>query len=251
MPDNMDYQLDRELLELEAQLASLVPSAVPADLAASVSAQIDQSLIDAAVDVHDAELKDLEAHLGLLAPAGMSTEVLSRMTEAMDRWHEHVPVEEKVVPFGQKDSKQDSASSIRAARKSGSNNMYGAAAAVALLGAAAALVLPNWKQDDDPALVSGGSATEPALDTFSSTAPIASALDVTVEDGDAWLVPNSLSHNVTHTSDAGVLMSRDNIPHRSIRIDYVDRVIVLSEDGREIEINRPGVQYMLIPVQTN
>ena len=250
---NMDNQLDRELLELEAQLASLVPSAMPTELASSVSAQVDHSIIDASVNVHDSELKDLEAHLELLSPTGLTTDVLSRMNNAMDRWHEYVPVEEKVVPFGQSEPTQEAVHSSQATKQSNSR-MYAAAAAVALLGAAAALVIPNLNQNtgSGSGLASGGNTAEPSSNGIATyPAPEIGAVDVLSENNEAWIVPNSLSHKVTHTSDAGVLMSRDNIPHRRIRIDYVDQVKILRLDGREIEIDRPGVQYMLIPVETN
>lgn len=250
MPDNMDYQLDHDLLELEAQLALLVPCAVPAELAASVSAELDHALVDATVDLTDAELKELEAHLELLSPTGLSTDVLMRMTEAMDRWHEHVPVEEKLVQFEQAEAVPAQVERTHAATKSGFN-IYAAAAAVALLGAAAAIVMPKLNQNTNSGIASGHATSQPSSDIDSTTTPAVGATDVFSDTNDAWLVPDSLSHNVTHTSDAGVLMSRDNVPHRRIRIDYVDRVIVLDKDGREIEINRPGVQYMLIPVQTN
>lgn len=245
----MEYPLDDTLLELESQLSALVPCAPSSTFTERVDAEVNHSLIDASIDVHDAELKDLEAHLGLLAPAGMSGDVLTRMTEAMDRWHEHVPVEEKIVPIGENVAQElkEQASSSKPANVS----MFSAAAAVALLGAAAALVMPHFNNSSSMATSGSGAASNsqgaPAIFSGASS----NAVDVSNVPSDTWVVPDSLSHNVTQTSDAGILMTRDNVPHRSIRIDYIDRIKVLDEDGREIEINRPGVQYMLIPVQTN
>ncbi len=248
MSDNMDYQLDQELLELEAQLASLVPTALPAEVTDAVSTQIDQSLIDAAMEVHDAELKDLEAHLELLAPAGISSDVLSRMSEAMDRWHEHVPVEEKVVSFDSSEPVLETSNNGDTTRKSGLN-IYAAAAAVALLGAAAALVFPGWSQSTNTQLVS---AEEPPRELIATTpVPAIGDVDVVADNQYSWPVPDSLSHKVLNAQDAGVVMSRDNIPHRNIRIDYIDRVKVLDQNGRVIELNRPGVRYILLPVKTN
>lgn len=248
MSDHMEHSLDQELLDLESQLASLVPSAMPGELVARVESAIDHSLIDAAVEMNDAELGDLETHLGQLAPAGLSGDVLSRMVRAMDRWHEFVPVEEKVVPFGA--SKQPSADQEQTKQKSANYSMYAAAAAVALLGAVAALVMPQLNQTNTVAIA--GENTQPSQDVSSSDdLGNIHAVDVKNAPRDAWLVPDSLSHKVTNTRDTGILMTRDNVPHRSIRIDYTDQIKVLDEDGREIEITRPGVQYVLIPVQTN
>ena len=247
----MEDQLDPELLALETQLASLVPSALPSTVIELVHDEVNLSMIDAATDVHDAELKDLEEHLGILSPAGLPTDVLARMSQAMDRWHEHVPVEEKVVPFGKSKKPDHLQEEIRSAKTSSSSSMYAAAAAVALLGAATAIFFPVWNNKETPMLTSGERDLVTGPDITASAIPLGNKVDISTELPNAWLVPDSLSHNVTHTTDAGVLMTRDNIPHRSIRIDYVDRIKVLAEDGREIEINRPGVQYMLIPVQTN
>ena len=253
MPDNIEYSLDDELLNLEAELTALVPSAMPEEFVSRMDAMFDHPMIDAAVDMHDAELKNLEEHLELLSPAGMSSDVLTRMTEAMERWHEHIPLEEKLVPFGQV-ADPESISQKRS-KKTNHVNMYGAAAAVAMLGVVAALVAPNFSKGKTSPVVSTSvenfdQSGNPNLAGISTPSDL-KTVEVSNAPRDAWLVPGSLTHDVTDTSDAGVLMTSDNIPHRSIRIDYIDRIKVLDEDGREIEINRPGVQYMLIPVQTN
>ena len=239
---------DSDLMDLEAQLALLVPSAIPRDLIDRVNAEVDLPMIDAAMNVDDSELVDLEERLGTLSPSSLSPDVLTRIAEAMDKWHEHVPVEEKVVPFNQLEEAAPK-QQIERPSKLANFRMYSAAAAVALLGALAAVVLPTWENEATPTV-----ATTDSVESFNNTSlPVQSAsrVNISTEASNAWLVPDSLSHKVTHTSDAGVIMSHDNIPHRSIRIDYVDGIKVLDEDGREIEINRPGVQYMLIPVETN
>ncbi|WP_435894459.1 hypothetical protein [Oceaniferula spumae] len=249
----MEYHLDAELLELESQLAALVPSAVPSEMFVAMQQTLGDA-VESESSAHDAELEDLETHLGQLAPAGLSVDMISRMAIAMDRWHEYVPVEEKVVPFGTQDSAPVNKLGEKKAKRSSAYGMYAAAAAVALLGAVTALVMPHL---DSAAPASAGTVADSGNEkifTPANTQPDSRsvhAVDVSNAPRDAWMVPNSLSHMVTNTSDTGVLITRDNVPHRSIRIDYVDRLKVLDEDGREIEINRPGVQYVLIPVQTN
>ena len=49
----------------------------------------------------DAELNKLEEELKKLSPLGMPDDMISRLDSAMARWHEHVPVEEKIVPLNQ------------------------------------------------------------------------------------------------------------------------------------------------------
>lgn len=230
MSATTDHDLSPELLALEQQLTALVPSAMSPEL----SDRMEQSM--AGVFEHAVngccDFDDLEIHLEQMAPATMPDDILGRMVRAMDRWHENVPIEEKVVPFGEAES----------ARKARGGGMLAAAAAVAMLGAVTALVIPRFFDGNQP-VVPNTTAAIPVNE--------ANLLTVgSIEPRDAWLVPDSLSHNVTNTVDHGVVMSRDNTPHRCIRVEYVDRLKVQDDEGREIEIERPGVDYVLLPVET-
>jgi len=65
------------------------------------------------------------------------------------------------------------------------------------------------------------------------------------------LLQDSLTHKVTNSSDQGVVLSGDNVPHRCIRVEYIDRVMVERADGRRVMLSRPGVKYVLYPVETH
>jgi len=247
MSDNIQFQLDAELLELESQLAALVPCTMSAE----TTLRMEDAMHNALEEKHDEELQDLESHLGQLAPAGISSDMVTRMAQAMDRWHEYVPLEEKLVPFGDRDeSASEKIKEFSPSRKSSGYGMFAAAAAVALLGAAAALVIPHINKP-----TAGGTVADSGTSIDIPSAPLDSrnlhSVDVSNAPREAWLEPGSLSHKITNTVDVGVMVTRDNVLHRNIRIEYVDRIKVIDEEGREIEINRPGVQYMLIPVKTN
>ncbi|MCP5536199.1 MAG: hypothetical protein H7A51_08195 [Akkermansiaceae bacterium] len=231
-----EHELTPELRELEQQLSSLVPSSVPQSLLGSMEQSMSVTDTNASSASHGFD--ELEVHLGHMAPATMPTDMLNRMVRAMDRWHEQVPVEEKVVPFGESGGDRTSAG------KKSSGGMLAAAAAVAMLGAAMALVSPHFLND---------SSSQESTPVAGVNRPDNSALSMVghVEPHDAWLIPDSLSHNVTNTSDNGVIIAGDNTPHRCIRVDYIDRVKVQDDQGREFEIKRPGVRYMLLPVETN
>ena len=231
MPFTSKPELSAELRELEQQLADLVPCALPKDLLDRMEASANHA--QCPVD-EDGSLDQLEAHLGQLAPATMPTDMLGRMARAMDLWHEHVPVEEKVVAFG--------ATNPAPARRQFGAGMLAAAAAVALLGAVTALVLPRFL---GPAQATGG-----VVVTADPVIEPGFAVTSVVEPRDAWLLPGSLSHKVTNTSDRGIVMTRDNTPHRCVRVDYMDLIKVQDEEGREIEIERPSVDIMLLPVET-
>jgi len=237
MPLTTENELSPELLELEKQLGRLVPSSMSQDLLGRMEQSMHGTAKESRLDSDD--LDDLEIHLGQMAPATMPEDILGRMVRAMDSWHEHVPVEEKVVPFGESGGEREEATPSRKRYGSG---MLAAAAAVAMLGAVTALVMPRLMNESD---VGGVVAT--VEDTIVPDRQITAFS----EPRDAWIVPDSLSHKVTNTSDRGVVVSRDNTPHRCIRVEYVDRIKVQDEEGREIEIERPGVDIMLLPVETN
>ncbi|MBT8037743.1 MAG: hypothetical protein KJO21_09380 [Verrucomicrobiae bacterium] len=225
-----ESDLSAELQELENQLANLVPNAVPDDLFARIGQPVNH---DPQSMPPESDLDALEEHLGQLAPSSMPMDMVGRMTRAMDRWHEHVPVEEKVVSFGVEKSTP--------VRRKWDRSLLAAAAAVAMLGAVSALVLPRF--------VNPAHAEGVVLNDAPAMTPDFSITSV-VEPRDAWLLPDSLSHKVVNTTDRGVVMTHDNTPHRCIRVDYVDRMVVQDEQGREIEIIRPSVDIMLLPVET-
>ena len=121
--------------------------------------------------------------------------------------------------------------------------MLAAAAAVALLGAVTALVIPN-------------ALPEQAANTAVADVPkalVKDHLDVSSQDNtrQAWLVPDALSSRVVNTTDRGIVMTENHTPHRCIRLDSMQRIKIEDEDGREITIDRPSVQYVLIPMETN
>lgn len=228
----MNQPLPPELRELEQMLSSLVPRTLSGDTAELLAASVDAGVCPGNAD----GLGELEKHLGEISPATMRTDVLSRMVRAMDSWHEHVPVEEKVVSFGTRND---------GAKGSGKQpgGMLAAAAAVALLGAVTALVLPRATPED---------AGDPAVASHPVDAA-GSDYDVSGQTGhkQAWLVPDALSHRVVNTADAGIVMAGNQTPHRCIRLDGMETIKMLDEDGREIVIDRPSVSFVLIPVETN
>ena len=217
-----EHELSAELVELERQLGELVPCLMSDEL----HDHLEQSMLsydsadptDHAVDNFD----DLEIHLGQIGPASMPSDMIARMARAMDRWHEHVPVEEKVVPFGEE--------ADAAPRRLFGGGMTAAAAAVAMLGVVSALVLPRFIQgDQNPASGVVAASGYGINENYTSEADHS----VQMEPREAWVIPDSLSNKVVNTSDRGVVMSNDNTPHRCIQVDYVDRIRVQDDQGRE------------------
>ena len=229
-----NVSLPPELVEIENALSNLVPSALSPDLVDELAGSLDDQS-DVCLD--DEGLNDLERHLDQISPTTMRTDVLARMIKAMDSWHEHVPVEEKVVAFkGQQTDQPELLSKS-------SRGMWAAAATVALLGAVTALMLPVLSPGD------GDSVVENQV-PVNSGSPDLYALGKS-DTGSALVASDTLSHRVINTADRGIVMSGNEMPHRCIRLDGMETIKLEDENGREVTIDRPSVQYVLIPVHTN
>ena len=247
---NSDHELPAELLKLEEQLEGLVPASISTGLHARLECSIkgDEDHATATIECFE----ELEVHLQHLAPATMPTDMINRMARAMDHWHEQLPIEQKLVAFAEaKEAKEAKEVKTRRRRPYGMG-MLSAVAAVALLGAITALMIPGGFKDATPAVSSSLSAlnTTQNLPPAASETPLISANAVPSTHA-GRLLQDSLTHKVTNSSDQGVVLSGDNVPHRCIRVEYIDRVMVERADGRRVMLSRPGVKYVLYPVETH
>lgn len=242
MSRNPDHDLPADLLELERQLRRLVPVSMSAQFHARLEGSVRPDHDHAATTVECFE--KLEVHLREMAPATMPGDMIDRMVRAMDNWHEQVPVEEKLVAFA--DGKQGKTRS----RPYGAG-MFAAVAAVALLGAIAALVLPGSFKDVTSSLSQSATAPKAPQNTQSAVLQGPSIPPNSKANAHAaGFVQDSLTHKVTNSSDQGVVFAGDDVPHRCIRVEYVERIIVQGADGRRMVLSRPGVKYLLYPVET-
>lgn len=169
----------------------------------------------------DGELKKFEEELERLAPAGLPDGLIARMEAAMAGWQDVEGAEEKVVPF-------PVAEELKA--EGGANrSFWAAAAAVALLGAVVALFLPGQSTPSREA------AQSPASRDYAAVA----------------FEPTHLDRNIVQASDGGLVFTKDDRPHRVMRIEYVDRIEFRNEAGEELHVQKPSVNLVLIPVRTD
>ena len=237
---NTDNNLDAALLEVENQLQSMKPLALSGELIRNMSERMDAMNEEA---LTQDEVKELEEGIAMMATPELPEEILDRMVKAMDRWHEGVPVEEKVVSFdGTSPSPKLSEVEVSSQTRFWK---YSAAAAVALLGSAAALLIPTNDQ--------GSQVITNNINTVEDghIVPNVQSNPVIIPPEDAWLVPDSFSHNVMNTKEQGIIFSEDNKAHRLIQLEYVDKVKLLDKNGDEIEVSSPGVTNILLPLETN
>lgn len=113
-----------------------------------------------------------------------------------------------------------------------------AAAAVALCGALAALFVPM-----------GGNATKDTADHSAPPPKEAPRLPQT-SDGGA-LLPAGYSRDLSEASDQGVVWQNRNRPHRVVRVVYTDHITLKDAQGRKYEIEKPRVEYVLVPARTD
>lgn len=175
---------------------------------------MDDTASDGALDV---SLGAIEGQLAGLRPARLSEGLLDRLEAGLNRAAVVDQVdapEAQVIEFPQRQRRAWS-------------SWWGAAAAVAL-GGAAALWLP---QRESPAVAA--TRAHPA-----SSAPVASAAGKVVAAG--------YGRDVREASDEGIVL-QGQVPHRRVRVVYMDRVVVTNAQGEKIEVERPRVEWLLIP----
>lgn len=110
-----------------------------------------------------------------------------------------------------------------------------AAAAVALAGALAALMVP-MREGSAPKV-----AAAPPAERQVPESPARSA----------DLIPAGYSRGLSEASDQGVIWHDKTRPHRLVRLIYNDHYTLKDKDGRTYEIDRPRVEFVLVPARTD
>jgi hypothetical protein len=167
----------------------------------------------------DAELKKFEEELERLCPVAMPDGMIARMEAAMDGWQEE-PTDENVVRFP----------SMEAGKAGGSRNgFWAAAAAVALLGALAAFLVPTNPRNNRVVNNAGSGASY----TPASFSPVGA------------------SSNIVAASDEGFVVTEDAIPHRAVRVEYMNQIDFTNKRGERLQVEVPRVRIVLIPVRVD
>jgi len=181
--------------------------------------------MDVQADEFDPELAALELKLKELRPGKLPLGLAGRLETAIAEAVEAAVVEEKVIAFV---AAPAAAAPVGGARRSRSS-FWGAAAAVALLGAAAAWIGPGPAASVaklDARKPSGTASASPAGGRF---------------------VPAGYGRNIQEASDEGVVWSQGQVPHRRVRVVYVDKAVMINAMGERIEVERPRVEWILVP----
>lgn len=210
--------MSHEFQQLESDLRALRPAALDPSLAARLAglASLTATAPDAATTALETALARLHP---LPLPADLSAAILAATSAA----------ETTVLPF-------PNAPPI--VHGAWGRYMLPIAAAVALLGAAAALLVPT---------------TRPADSTLADRRPAAPATPAEVQPGLAGnpgpsnFAAAGFRTDLSQTSDEGVVWNSPNQPHRVVKVIYRDRVTFVDQNGRKYEVERPRVEYILVP----
>ena len=211
--------MDEDFQELEATLKGMRPVAPDAACMDRLLAAVERRI--PAVDL------TIERELGKLNPSALEGGVQARLLETVSRVP--FPVDEKVVLFPGKSKPVEKAPSRRP--------WLAAAAAVAVLGAVSALMMgpQNGSNPNRPIADNDGPLYGPER-------PGSSAGSVA-----AGLGNPSFGSKVRDAEDEGLIWTKDGKPMRRVKVIYMDKVKYAGEDGKVVEMERPRVEWLLVP----
>lgn len=201
--------MDPDFQDIENSLKAMRPAAPDAACVERLLAAVEGRLTAV-----EGPLAVLERRLESMKPSALPPAVADALLATVAKVP--FPADEKVLLFP---------GAARRAKSEGARRpWYAAAAAVAVAGAFSAFMLDGGG--------SGGSAP---------LAKDARALPA------AGYVPASVDTGLGDASDEGVLWTRDGKPVRMVRVIYKDRVSYRDAAGKVIEIERPRVEYLMVP----
>lgn len=164
-------------------------------------------------------LRGVEDRLAAMEPSWVSNPVAASMLATVSKVP--FPVDDKVVlfPVGTKP----------AGKTESRRPWMAAAAAVAVAGAFTAMMV----DPATPSSNSGGGAVA-GKQTAPAVAP-------------RGFVPASVGSGVEEARDEGVMWTPDGEAMRMVKVIYMDKVKFLNERGEVIEVERPRVEYLMVP----
>ena len=204
--------MDSEFQDIEDALKAIRPASLaPASMDRFLAAVQGRGL------AADPALVSVENTLGSMTPLAVRSEVADAMLATVSAVP--FPVDEKVVLFP--------GSSKPAGKSASRGRWYAAAAAVAVAGAFSAMMVE-----------------QPRAKSGSPVARVDSAIPSRQPTG---FVPASVGSGLEEAKDEGVMWTTDGKPVRMVRVIYMDKAKYRSPQGEIIEVERPRVEYLMVP----
>lgn len=204
--------MDSEFQDIEDALKAIRPASLaPASMDRLLAAVEGRGLAT------DPALRSVESSLEAMTPLAVGSKAADAMLDTVSAVP--FPVDEKVVLFP---------GSSKPAEKSASRRpWYAAAAAVAVAGAFSAMMV------DQPPVKSGR--------------PLASTDSAIPARQPTGFVPASVGSGLEEAKDEGVMWTNDGKPVRMVRVIYMDKAKYRNAQGKIIEVERPRVEYLMVP----
>jgi hypothetical protein len=204
----------------EQQLGNLKPTGLDGDFLTRLTACAEgtHGLLSEEETAFEASLRAIRPRK---IPAGLSASLLDALGDTA------FSVEDKIVLF----NKPTTIVAAGKARNGFRFNIAAAAAAVAMLGAIAAFIVPAQPAENRSANTGNNTAGHPV------PSPAAPSL----------VAPVGFIRNLSGTRDEGVVWRGRNQPHRVLRLTYTDQMTVMDTDGNPVRIEKPRVEYVIIP----
>jgi len=194
----------------------------------------------------DPELTQLEKELAELQPAGLSDSFIEKIEQAIADDIEQQK-EAKVVLFPHQGSDANFETKQAEEKKASSSwpwlKEWRAAAAVAFLGAATALVMTS----PDSAVESSESVFNERPQQEASF-PVASFFPADISNE---YMPVSTDQNFLNVADDGIVECPNKKAHRCIRVEYQQKTSYENSKGYTVEVEKPFVDYYVVPVSTD
>ena len=205
-----------DIQTVENELKQLAPLKLSGDLLDRLDGAMCQAQSE-----QNSEIDDPELELAELVPLVAPDDLLERLDAAMSRWHETVPVEEKVISLEEK-----------TAEKSGFLQ-WRTAAAVALFGASAALYST---QDRSP---------QPTVtqSPVTSRAPGAVAL--------ATFQPRNASARVVDYREGQVISNGNGQALRCVAVKVANEVSFRNAKVEKVTVKKPQFKVIFVPVDVD
>ncbi|PQJ27743.1 hypothetical protein [Rubritalea profundi] len=178
----------------------------------------------------DEELRAIEDQLEQLSPAAMPDDMLARMEQAMERWQETVPVEEKIVAFEPVKLEKGRMRFF---------NTWASAAAVALIAATSYIVFNSGTTTESTIVNQDG----PIVDPITQLVPTQNIQNV---------VPASNSQfgtQVKRASNDVITYDAKGRPMRLMQVEFEDEVTIRGRDGKIYKVKQPRIEYYAVPVE--
>lgn len=191
------------------------------------------------------ELEALEVHLKEMAPVSMPANMLDRMAQAMDQWHETESDSQNVIGFSDDEFRTKAKSKLLGV------GFLSAAAAVALLAAMTALVIPDLATKKTKLIAQNAPLDFNAPNSSNRSSNIRGISAPSIASGNAVsLSPAAeiLTSKVINSKET-IIYDDDQNPFRFVEVEYMDQVKVKSSDGRDVILSRPRKDGYLIPIK--